>query len=154
MSAVRLCLGLGLVGLALVGCGDLGATEPELRQDATRGDRIGDFDEGRGYVARCADGALSHSGGVQGACSYHGGVGEQSSYEPEPGGYEPEVGDEAPAIDPTLLKKNGQPSYEFEPDDIERAEEAPPSVREYCAGAVSEAQEVGCLSHVEPSEVP
>lgn len=57
-------------------------------------------------------------------------------------------------INPTPVKKNGELSYEFEPDDIDRAEEAPPSVRAYCAGAVSEAQEVGCLSHVEPSEVP
>ena len=58
------------------------------------------------------------------------------------------------AIDPTPTKQNGEPSYEFEQEDIERAEQAPQSVREYCAGAVSEAQEVGCLSHVEPSEVP
>jgi hypothetical protein len=57
-------------------------------------------------------------------------------------------------IDPTPEKENGEPSEEFEPNDIERAEEAPQSVREYCEGAVSEAQEVGCLSHVEPSEVP
>jgi hypothetical protein len=57
-------------------------------------------------------------------------------------------------INPTPEKENGEPSHEFEPDDIERAEEAPQSVREYCEGAASEAQEVGCLSHVEPSEVP
>lgn len=69
------------------------------------------------------------------------------------GGYESPA-DEIPAIDPTPLKKNGQPSNEFEPDDIERAEEADLSVQEYCEGAVSEAQEAGCLSHVEPSEVP
>jgi hypothetical protein len=62
--------------------------------------------------------------------------------------------DEAPAINPTPKKENGEPSYEFEPSDIERAEEAEQSVREYCEGAVSEAQEVGCLSHVKPNEVP
>jgi hypothetical protein len=57
-------------------------------------------------------------------------------------------------IDSTPLKENDEPSYEFEEEDIERAEEAPQSVREYCEGAVSEAQEIGCLSHVEESEVP
>jgi len=36
---------------------------------------IGNFDNGHGYVVHCADGMWSHSGGVQGACSYHGGVG-------------------------------------------------------------------------------
>jgi hypothetical protein len=55
-------------------------------------------------------------------------------------------------IDPTPTKQNGEPSYEFEEDDIQQAEEAPESVREYCSGAVSEAQEIGCLSHVD--EVP
>jgi hypothetical protein len=59
-----------------------------------------------------------------------------------------------PAINPTPEKENGQDSYEFEEEDIERAEEAPQAVQEYCEGAVSEAQEVGCLSHVGESEVP
>lgn len=57
-------------------------------------------------------------------------------------------------LNPAPIKENGEPSYEFEQEDIERAEEAPQSVQEYCAGAVSEAQEEGCLSHVEASEVP
>jgi hypothetical protein len=30
---------------------------------------------GRGYPVVCADGWISHSGGIQGACSHHGGVG-------------------------------------------------------------------------------
>lgn len=59
-----------------------------------------------------------------------------------------------PAINPTPLKKNGERSYEFDEEDLERAAQAPQSVQEYCAGAVSEAQEEGCLSHVEASEVP
>jgi len=63
-------------------------------------------------------------------------------------------GDEAGQINPTPVKENGERSYEFEPEDIERAEDAPPAVRDYCEGAVSEAQEVGCLSHVDESEVP
>src|SRR5207248_2253179 len=35
---------------------------------------IGDFGSGNGSVVRCSDGSYSHSGGVQGACSWHGGV--------------------------------------------------------------------------------
>lgn len=57
-------------------------------------------------------------------------------------------------INPTPEKENGEPSHEFEPGDVERAEEASQSVREYCEGAASEAQELGCLSHVEPDDVP
>jgi len=45
-------------------------------------------------------------------------------------------------INPTPVKENGERSYKFEPEDIERAEGA------------SEAQEVGSLSHVDESEVP
>jgi hypothetical protein len=30
---------------------------------------------GRGSTVTCADGTISHSGGIQGACSWHGGVG-------------------------------------------------------------------------------
>jgi hypothetical protein len=63
-------------------------------------------------------------------------------------------GNESGHVNSTPLKENGEPSREFEEEDIERAEAAPQSVREYCEGAVSEAQEVGCLSHVEASEVP
>ena len=58
------------------------------------------------------------------------------------------------SLNPTPLKKNGERSHEFEPDDIQRAERAPPAVREYCEGAVSEAQEIGCLSHVDESDLP
>jgi hypothetical protein len=34
---------------------------------------IDNFDNGTGYIVRCADGEWSHSGGRPGACSYHGG---------------------------------------------------------------------------------
>jgi len=34
---------------------------------------IDNFDEGRGSIVQCADGMWSHSGGLRGACSYHGG---------------------------------------------------------------------------------
>ncbi len=57
-------------------------------------------------------------------------------------------------IDPTPETIDGSPSYEFEQDDIDRAEEASPEVQEYCSGAVSEAQYVGCLSHVDEWDIP
>jgi len=40
---------------------------------------IPSFDEGRGSIVQCQDGQWSQSGGIQGACSHHGGVGETSS---------------------------------------------------------------------------
>jgi hypothetical protein len=84
-------------------------------------------------------GSLAYHGLVKGDLGSEDGHGTQTSGQP---------------LDPNPIKKNGQPSYEFEPDDIERAEAAPESLQRYCEGAVSEAQEIGCLSHVEPSEVP
>lgn len=57
-------------------------------------------------------------------------------------------------VDSTPTKLDGKPSHEFEADDIERAESSSDAVAEYCAGAVSEAQEVGCLSHVDESDLP
>jgi hypothetical protein len=57
-------------------------------------------------------------------------------------------------VDSTPEKLDGTPSHEFEPDDIDRAEGASDAVKEYCAGAVSEAQRVGCESHVTEDEIP
>lgn len=34
---------------------------------------IANFPNGNGFIVQCADGEWSHSGGIQGACSYHGG---------------------------------------------------------------------------------
>lgn len=36
---------------------------------------IPNYDNGTGTTVQCADGTYSHSGGKQGACSHHGGVG-------------------------------------------------------------------------------
>ena len=58
------------------------------------------------------------------------------------------------SLDPTPTKLDGTESQEFEADDISRAEGASQAVRDYCAGAVSEAQEVGCLSHVDEGDIP
>jgi major membrane immunogen (membrane-anchored lipoprotein) len=57
-------------------------------------------------------------------------------------------------VDPTPEKKDGTPSYEFEQDDIEAAENASDAVKEYCADAVSEAQRVGCEAHVTEDDIP
>jgi hypothetical protein len=37
-------------------------------------DCIPNYDDGNGATVQCADGSFSHSGGIQGACSHHGGV--------------------------------------------------------------------------------
>lgn len=37
-------------------------------------DCIPNYDDGNGYTVQCADGSYSQSGGIQGACSGHGGV--------------------------------------------------------------------------------
>jgi hypothetical protein len=51
-------------------------------------------------------------------------------------------------VDPTPENQFGAPSGEFETEDINAAESASDLVETYCDGAVSEAQMVGCLSHV------
>jgi hypothetical protein len=45
---------------------DYGGTPP--------GENIPNYDNGRGYRVQCNDGTYSQSGGIQGACSHHGGV--------------------------------------------------------------------------------
>jgi hypothetical protein len=57
-------------------------------------------------------------------------------------------------VDPTPEDKNGVPSHEFEKSDIDRANNASQAVKDYCSGAVSEAQYVGCISHVDESDIP
>jgi hypothetical protein len=41
----------------------------------TTHDCIPNYPNGRGSNVQCSDGSFSHSGGIQGACSHHGGVG-------------------------------------------------------------------------------
>lgn len=57
-------------------------------------------------------------------------------------------------IDPTPERLDGSSSYEFEQDDLDRAAEASNAVKEYCSGAVSEAQRLGCESHVTDEDLP
>jgi outer membrane PBP1 activator LpoA protein len=56
--------------------------------------------------------------------------------------------------DPTPEKLDGTPSYEFEQEDLDAAASASDRVKEYCAGAVSEAQRLGCESHVTDADLP
>lgn len=58
------------------------------------------------------------------------------------------------SIDATPERQDGSSSREFEADDIERADGASEAVKEYCDGAASEAQYVGCLSHVDEEDIP
>ena len=58
------------------------------------------------------------------------------------------------AIDSTPAKLDGTESDEFEQDDLDAATGASDAVKEYCAGAVSEAQRLGCESHVTEEELP
>lgn len=49
---------------------------------------VANFDNGNGYIVQCADGMWSHSGGLQGACSWHGGeTGNTSGGSSDGGGY-------------------------------------------------------------------
>jgi len=149
-------LGGVLIMLALVsGCGDLGATDEELNQAYHRGEKTG-LTKGRAgqeNIYRRINEASEESyeegrrrgwsngwdeGWDEGWEALEETIAEETSYE----------------FDSTPEKIDGSESYEFEPEDLERAEEAPADVREYCEGAVSEAQELGCLSHVESWEVP
>lgn len=56
--------------------------------------------------------------------------------------------------DPAPEKLDATESYEFEQEDLDAADDASDAVRDYCSGAVSEAQRLGCESHVTPDEIP
>ena len=58
------------------------------------------------------------------------------------------------SIDAVPERLDGTPSREFEQEDIDAAEGASDAVKDYCSGAVSEAQRVGCESHVTEDELP
>lgn len=57
-------------------------------------------------------------------------------------------------LDATPEKIDGSPSYEFEQEDLDAAEGASDAVKEYCVDAVSEAQRLGCESHVTEDDIP
>src|SRR4051794_1994430 len=62
--------------------------------------------------------------------------------------------DAASTVDSTPEKLDGAESHQFEQDDLDAAAEASDAVKEYCAGAVSEAQRLGCESHVTDQDLP
>jgi hypothetical protein len=57
-------------------------------------------------------------------------------------------------IDSTPTKLDGTESHEFEQQDLDAAAGASDAVKEYCAGAASEAQRLGCESHVTDEDLP
>ena len=63
-------------------------------------------------------------------------------------------GSEGAGIDSTPEKLDGTESHEFEQEDLDTAAGASDAVKEYCAGAVSEAQRLGCESHVTDADLP
>lgn len=160
----RLAVIGGLLALLLVGCGETGGASQQEMRDAknrayTQGERSGltkarAAAEVREERLRTARNQSYWQGWEEGYDE-----GEESALELSPEeveelreefGIDPEYEARNGYINPEPLNQYGEPSQEFEPDDIERAEEADQELREYCEGAVSEAQEVGCLSHAEP----
>lgn len=150
-----IALALGILALAgLAGCGDFGATDEELAEAERKGEVAG-----RALARSNAEHrvhAAYEAGWWEAAEESEGewAKGWSKGWDDAEEAFEEEELDYSGRINPYPEKLNGELSEEFEPDDIERAEEASPAVEEYCEGAVSEAQEVGCLSHVKPSEVP
>ncbi|HEY6886723.1 MAG TPA: DUF3761 domain-containing protein, partial [Solirubrobacter sp.] len=55
--------------------GEPGADSPSGADFCSTHVCIPNYDNGTGTTVQCADGTYSHSGGKQGACSHHGGVG-------------------------------------------------------------------------------
>jgi hypothetical protein len=62
--------------------------------------------------------------------------------------------DGSSAIDSTPQKLDGTESHEFEQDDVDAAAGASDAVKDYCADAVSEAQQLECESHLTDDEIP
>lgn len=81
-------------------------------------------------------------------CADQSGQGDSGYPEPSP------AGSGQAGVDPTPERLDGSSSMEFENEDIQQANSASQAVRDYCSGAASEAQEVGCLSHVDESDIP
>ncbi len=57
--------------------------------DLSSGNEIPNYDQGRGYRVRCADGMYSKSGGIQGTCSQHGGLADGPSPSSSAPSYDP-----------------------------------------------------------------
>jgi hypothetical protein len=57
-------------------------------------------------------------------------------------------------IDSTPEQLDGTESDEFEQEDLDAAASASDAVKGYCSDAVSEAQRLGCESHVTDDDLP
>ena len=57
-------------------------------------------------------------------------------------------------VDPRPEKLDGTESREFEQEDLDAAAAASDAVKAYCAATVSEAQRLGCESHVSEDDLP
>jgi hypothetical protein len=75
-GAVGVLAGAGLIA-AWAGGADWslssGSTSSSAASFCSTHDCIPNFPNGIGFIVQCADGTWSHSGGIQGACSDHGG---------------------------------------------------------------------------------
>ena len=58
------------------------------------------------------------------------------------------------SVDTTPEKLDGTESHEFEQEDLDAAARASDAVKAHCADAVSEAQRLGCESHVTDEDLP
>jgi hypothetical protein len=57
------------------------------------------------------------------------------------------------SVDASPTKLDGTESHEFEREDLDAAAGASDAVKAYCADAVSEAQRLGCESHVTDADI-
>jgi hypothetical protein len=71
---------------------ETGATDAREGADDDYGRNIPNYENGTGYRVECADGMYSQSGGRPGACSGHGGVGDDPSDDGSPEAPEPDYG--------------------------------------------------------------
>jgi len=99
-AAVRSSLVLNDTG-STVGGGQVQAPPADAAAFCDTHSCIANFDSGNGYIVQCADGMWSHSGGLQGACSWHGGeTGNTSDGSSDGGGY---VAPPTPAPSPPVV---------------------------------------------------
>jgi hypothetical protein len=71
MKTLFLLVAVGAVFIGAVAVASLSGHGS--RGFCARHDCIPNFSNGSGYIVECVDGMWSHSGGLPGACSYHGG---------------------------------------------------------------------------------
>src|SRR4051812_28126218 len=84
LQVIRTTVAVGATVVAVGGVG-YGGLQLAAGQQSARDrwcadhDCVSTYAEGDGQKVQCSDGVWSWSGGVQGACSYHGGIGSGES---------------------------------------------------------------------------